>query len=86
MKKYWWFLLALVPATLYVCTLKPRKKEDKGRAKVTPVGKFVASENSSKFHRLDCRYAKNIKEEIWFDSVEEGKRAGYVPCEYCKPA
>jgi len=86
MKKYWWLLLALVPVTLYVCTLKPKKKEDKSRAKVSPVGRFVASERSSKFHRPECRYAKNIKEEIWFDSVEEGRRAGYVSCEHCKPA
>ncbi len=50
-------------------------------------GIYVGSKKSDKYHDPDCRHAKNIlpENEIWFDSVEEAKKAGYVPCGGCKP-
>ncbi len=50
-------------------------------------GSYVGSVNSDKYHFPECRHAQNIKAEnkIWFDSLEEAKKAGYVPCGACKP-
>lgn len=50
-------------------------------------GNFVASKNSDKFHRTDCRYAASIAEQnrVWFDTVDEAEAAGYQPCSTCTP-
>lgn len=48
---------------------------------------FMGSITSKKYHRLDCRYALKIKPEncIYFQSVEDAKRQGYLPCKSCSP-
>lgn len=48
-------------------------------------GKVVASKNSDKYHLPDCPGAKQISEQnkIWFNSIEEAKRAGYEPAGNC---
>ena len=49
--------------------------------------RYVASEKSDKFHRLDCRFAANIKEEniVYYqyrsDAIEDEKK----PCATCEP-
>jgi len=50
-------------------------------------GQFVGSVDSDKYHYPDCRWAKEIKpeNEIWFDSVDEARAAGYMPCKVCGP-
>ncbi|MDX9913031.1 MAG: hypothetical protein RBS77_00430 [Candidatus Moranbacteria bacterium] len=46
---------------------------------------FVGSKNSNKFHKPDCRWAKNIKPEnlVCFKSEEEAKSRGYVGDKNC---
>lgn len=48
---------------------------------------FVGSSTSKKYHLLDCRYALKIKPEnmINFQSLEDAKRQGYLPCKSCNP-
>lgn len=48
-------------------------------------GMFVASKNSTIYHKPDCKYAKQIKEEnkVWFKSAEEAEKAGYKPDKNC---
>ncbi|MHB8119037.1 MAG: hypothetical protein ACYDHX_09980 [Methanothrix sp.] len=48
---------------------------------------FMGSIASKKYHRLDCRYALKIKSEnrINFQSVEDAKGQGYLPCKSCNP-
>ena len=48
-------------------------------------GKVVGSVNSDKYHLTDCPGAKQISEknEIWFDSIEAAKKAGYKPAANC---
>lgn len=48
-------------------------------------GQVVGSKNSDKYHLLDCPGAKQISEQnkIWFNSVEEAKKAGYKPASNC---
>ena len=48
---------------------------------------FMGSISSKKYHRLDCRYALKIKPEnrIYFQSVEDAKGQGYLPCKSCNP-
>jgi hypothetical protein len=50
-------------------------------------GKFMGSITSKKYHRLDCRYALKIKPEnrIYFQSIEDAKGQGYLPCKTCAP-
>jgi competence protein ComEC len=50
-------------------------------------GLYVGSIKSDKYHKPSCRHAKSIKpeNEIWFDSVEEAKSKGCVPCAVCRP-
>lgn len=48
---------------------------------------FVGSSTSKKYHLPDCRYALKIKPEnrIYFQSLEDAKRQGYLPCKSCNP-
>ena len=42
-------------------------------------GKYVASKTGAKFHAPKCDWAKKIKKknQVWFNSAEEAKKAGY---------
>lgn len=48
---------------------------------------LVGSSTSKKYHRLDCRYVAKIKPEnrVNFQSPEDAKRQGYLPCKSCNP-
>ena len=48
---------------------------------------LVGSSTSKKYHLSDCRYALKIKPEnrIDFQSPEDAKRQGYLPCKSCNP-
>ncbi len=48
-------------------------------------GMFVASKNSAIYHKPDCKYVKQIKEEnkVWFGSAEEAEKAGFKPDKNC---
>jgi len=73
---------------------------DSGEASVSSVGitdesdgneeserNFVGSSTSKKYHLPDCRYALKIKQEnkVYFQSAEEAKSQGYLPCKSCHP-
>ncbi|MDZ7611690.1 MAG: hypothetical protein U5L10_02910 [Candidatus Moranbacteria bacterium] len=47
--------------------------------------RLVGSENSDKFHKPDCTWAKKIKEEnvVCFSSEEEARNEGYQPAGCC---
>lgn len=69
----------------YVPQKVPEEPESKPAA--TTPEQFVGSKKSDKYHYPICRYAESIKpeNEIWFDSVQEAKGKGYVPCGVCRP-
>ncbi len=48
---------------------------------------LTGSSTSKKYHLPDCRYAAKIKPEnkIDFQSPEDAKRQGYLPCKSCNP-
>ncbi len=48
---------------------------------------LVGSSTSKKYHLSICRYAEKIKPEnrIYFQSPEDAKRQGYLPCKSCNP-
>jgi hypothetical protein len=57
-------------------------------AKSTPAEyKYVASKNSSVFHKPDCIWAKKIKPEnlVGYSSRDEAINAGKRPCRQCNP-
>lgn len=47
---------------------------------------YVGSIDSDKYHSPGCRWAKKIlpENEIWFESAEAAKAAGYSPCGTCQ--
>jgi hypothetical protein len=52
----------------------------------TDAVKVVASSGGTKYHKLDCPGANNIKEDnkIYFNSIEQAKAAGYTPAANCE--
>jgi len=77
-----------------------RDGADDGEASVSSVGvtdesdgkeeserNFVGSSTSKKYHLPDCRYALKIKQEnkVYFQSAEDAKSQGYLPCKSCHP-
>lgn len=52
----------------------------------TQSGSLVASKNGTKYHFPWCSGAQRIKKEneIWFDSSESARKAGYTPAANCK--
>lgn len=67
----------------------PQKEptEEDDESEPATAGTFVGSKKSDRYHYPTCRHASSIlsANEIWFDSVQEAKAAGYVPCGTCKP-
>ena len=49
---------------------------------------YVASSDSNRYHRPECRWAKKITPDnkIRFSSSREAQDRGYVPCGVCKPS
>ena len=49
-------------------------------------GQLVASKGGTKYHFPWCSGAQRISEanKIWFNSVEEARKAGYTPASNCK--
>ncbi len=49
-------------------------------------GAVVASKSGKKYHYPWCSGSNRIKEsnKIWFKSIQEAKRAGYMPAGNCK--
>ena len=50
-------------------------------------GVYIASKNSSVFHKPSCRWAQNISEEniVTYNSRDEAIKAGKRPCKSCNP-
>lgn len=48
---------------------------------------YVGSNESNKYHKVNCRWAKKIKPEnlIEFKTKEEAESKGYIPCKVCNP-
>ncbi|OGW78855.1 MAG: hypothetical protein A3C51_04375 [Omnitrophica bacterium RIFCSPHIGHO2_02_FULL_46_20] len=48
---------------------------------------YVGSKNSTKYHYTWCRWAQKINpnNKVTFNSAQEAKAAGYIPCKVCKP-
>ena len=57
---------------------EPVKKAQIVRKEFAP-GKYVGSKMGSTAHRPKCDWANNIKKKnmVWFDGIEEAKKAGY---------
>lgn len=71
-------------------TAKPTKNPTPKPTEKPPVssqGRYVGSIDSDKYHYPSCRFAEEIlpENEIWFNSEEDAKAQGYVPCGVCKP-
>jgi len=56
-------------------------------AEVESPVKYVGSATSNKYHYPDCKWVKEIAPErlVTFESAEEAKEKGYIPCPACKP-
>ncbi len=56
-------------------------------AKSAAAEAFVGSKDSDKFHKADCRLAKNIKADnkVSFATKEDAEKVNYKPCAICFP-
>ncbi len=69
-----------------------RGASESGKARVVPPeplvagGKIVASKGGTKYHFPWCSGAQRISEanKVWFNSVEDARKAGYTPASNCK--
>jgi hypothetical protein len=63
------------------------KSEQPNVEKLTSGCSYVASKNSSVFHKPDCRWAQNISKEnlVGYNSRDEAIKAGKRPCKSCNP-
>jgi len=75
----------LEPASVENLEIKDQGKVYPPATEQSDVGRVVGSKNSDKYHLPDCPGAKQIAEEnkIWFNSIEEAKKAGYKPAGNC---
>jgi hypothetical protein len=101
MKKWSLLILALlIPALLLIgCGYNAQDLQDaynQGRLDAakeckaeTPSysGPFVGSINSDIYHYPWCQWAKKIlpENEVWFNTAQEARDAGYRPCKVCNP-
>ena len=48
---------------------------------------YIGSWKGMKFHRIECRYAKEIEERNSedFETRDEAIKDGFKPCKVCKP-
>ena len=60
--------------------------DESGQKTVTAPGSYVASKNSNKYHYPWCSGAQRISDanKIYFSSVEEARKSGYIPAANCK--
>jgi hypothetical protein len=62
----------------------PEDEEDK-KSNQTQNNKYIGSKENKKYHKTECRYAKNIKPEYAEYNSEESyfKKNKYKPCKIC---
>lgn len=90
-------LITVPPASQTASALSPVKSQTPKVSSsstvdtvVSPIlpagGQVVASKNGGKYHFPWCSGAQRISEanKVWFDSVEEARKAGYAPASNCK--
>ena len=72
---------------LEVPRMKTRSKMERVAAS-EELQSYVASSDSNRYHRHDCRWAKKIATDnrIRFSTSQEAQDRGYVPCGVCKPS
>lgn len=66
--------------------LLPSSSLKEEEAKPAPGGQLVASKGGTKYYFPWCGSASRISEanKVWFNSVEEARKAGYTPAANCK--
>lgn len=74
------------PEYLSASVLNADKTNDETSLQLSDKGLLVASKNGSKYHYPWCSGGKSISEKnkVWFDSVEDARKAGYTPAANCK--
>jgi hypothetical protein len=74
------------PEYLSASVLNAGKEVGSTNTLTTAQGLLVASKNGSKYHYPWCGGGKRISEKnkIWFDSIEQARKAGYTPAGNCK--
>ena len=74
------------PEYLSASVLNAGKTDDGAEISAIAQGLLVASKNGSKYHYPWCSGGKRISEKnkIYFNSVEDARKAGYTPASNCK--
>lgn len=50
-----------------------------------PSGDYIGNKKTKKFHKPSCGTLPDEKNRVYFDTTQEAKKKGYVPCKKCKP-
>lgn len=63
-----------------------KAEQEKSAIALAAGGQFVASKSGAKYHFPWCSGAQRIAEanKVFFNSVEEARKAGYTPASNCK--
>ena len=46
---------------------------------------LVAAKHGRVYHLRGCCYAAALKDSLGFATAQEAEKAGYIPCEFCRP-
>ncbi|HCB35361.1 MAG TPA: hypothetical protein DEP25_01830 [Candidatus Taylorbacteria bacterium] len=79
-------LLEYAPPNTAAAVSTASPEADAAKQALAPGGRLVASKAGTKYHFPWCSGAQRVSEanKIWFDSVEEARKAGYTPASNCK--
>ncbi len=53
----------------------------------TALAEFWGSSSSNRYHFKRCQWTQKIRKEylVRFDTADQAVKAGYLPCEKCRP-
>lgn len=62
-------------------------EEDKTPPVSKENGLYIGSIKSDKFHELECKHIESILEinRLYFETISDATKKGYIPCKVCNP-
>lgn len=61
------------------------KNSSKTNTNQTGEANFVGNANSRKYHLPDCGSLPDKENQVYFSTIREAEKAGYMPCRNCNP-
>lgn len=61
------------------------KNSSKTNTNQTGEANFIGNANSKKYHLPDCASLPDKENQVYFSTIREAEKAGYMPCRNCNP-